>query len=76
MLFYDTGPIYCASLNTRKINPSVTRCFIKTQSTHGIVICQTIPLPETEKNDRAKAGILAGEPQCNLIAVLLKGSTL
>lgn len=33
-------------------------------------------LPKTEKNDRAKAGILAGEPQCNLIAVQLKGSAL
>lgn len=41
-----------------------------------LLFARPYALPETEKNDRAKAGILAGEPQCNLIAVLLKGSTL
>lgn len=44
MLCYDIGPMYCASLNTRKMNLSVTKCFIKTQNTHRSVICQTIRL--------------------------------
>jgi len=56
-------------------NP-VTRRFIKTQIHMEALFARPYDLPQTEKNDRAKAGILAEEPQCNLIVVLRKGSTL